>query len=297
MNEIAPISVSQAVLSDTLNRIALLQSSGLQDESRILCQWVIDQDPENACAHHFLAIAHLHAHELGDAVDSLDRALALEPDNPHFLHLYAVCLNVVGEYDKAVEVACAALAGDRARYDSWTLLADSLLKLGKLSESEKAVRQAIEIDPQREEAFMGLSRLAAEYGSHARAEAILDHAIALCATPPMHLRVRRLSAALAADNIAYIEEHLETALKDAREEADVLELLRVKAWTLFYVDRADEAIALLEGAVSERPDPGLMSLLSLFLSETERVHDAIAIYERMLEAHPDEHGTRFNLSL
>lgn len=74
---------------------------------------------------------------LKEALLTLQRAIAEEPDNPAFWTMLAGLHYVQAEYPQAIAAAHRAVQIDRNEEEAYAILADALLFLGRIEESEK----------------------------------------------------------------------------------------------------------------------------------------------------------------
>jgi tetratricopeptide (TPR) repeat protein len=94
-----------------------------------------------------------------EALASVDVLLAVEPENPSYLNLKAVILSRVGDADQAIALYDAILARHPRHPKLWTSYGHALKTAGFQDRAIAAYRRAIEIDPERGEAYWSLANL------------------------------------------------------------------------------------------------------------------------------------------
>lgn len=207
-----------------LEEARALHRGGEAAKALVIYRELRDAQPGHAEYWYLSSLAEQELGRSADARASVDRALALDPDQPHFrLHsgrlaqdagdmalavvdlrraselrpAWAVAWNDLGaallETKRASDaLACfqraTSLDANRAR--SWNNLGLALLELNRLDEAAAALGQALAVDPAYALAHLNLARLHDASGDDAKA---LTHALEACRLAPQnaeaHLRL------------------------------------------------------------------------------------------------------------
>jgi tetratricopeptide (TPR) repeat protein len=113
----------------------------------------------------FTAARSEYARQLGDvnrygaALAELDRLLAEDPDNPHFLQMKARILAIIGENEQSVAMWEALAKENPDRAESWVNYGDALRVTGSPEESIAAYRHAIACRASYGQAYWSLANL------------------------------------------------------------------------------------------------------------------------------------------
>lgn len=108
--------------------------------------------PNNADGHAMLGTAYQESRQYDQAAREYERSLQLEPQDPYVqLNLGKVYCQL-GAPDRAVPLFKAGLSDSGADADDYYWYAQALKTTGQLADAEKAVRQAIQLDPTDTEA-------------------------------------------------------------------------------------------------------------------------------------------------
>ncbi|MFQ5744843.1 MAG: tetratricopeptide repeat protein [Acidobacteriota bacterium] len=247
-------------------------------------------DPQQGELAFDLATARRAAGDDVGALEAARRAAELLPDNPSVQHLLARLLAAGHSDDNLVQAAVAyrralATSSDRpADGDLYSGLAEVYFRLGLPQEAESALRQAIELQPEKAENYFNLAQMIYKQRRYEESLAAYEHALEL---DPGHgtsqlfrgyalLQLSREDEALAAFERAAAllpgnsEPHLEAAkllIDKGRFEAAQAHLMR----------------AVNRGVAP--PEVGL--LMGRLRMEQGRATEAISILGRVIEADPE----------
>jgi predicted Zn-dependent protease len=118
------------------------------------------------------------AGRIDEAIAAYREIVRIAPGNGAVLHNLAAALGDADRYAEAVEVIERAFATGLDAPETWLVLARSLLGLGRLSESEAALRKVLDRRPQDATAHRELAQLIwMQTGDVAKAAATLNEAI------------------------------------------------------------------------------------------------------------------------
>jgi tetratricopeptide (TPR) repeat protein len=99
------------------NLADLLRKTQRETESEAVLQQGILKSPKTAALHYALGLLNIRQKNLAAAINALQRAAELAPQNTQFTYVYALALSEIGQKPKAVEVierALKATPGDRS---------------------------------------------------------------------------------------------------------------------------------------------------------------------------------------
>jgi tetratricopeptide (TPR) repeat protein len=94
-----------------------------------------------------------------EALDEINLALAVEPQNPGFRNMQAVLLGRIGEFERAIEVYASVLAEYPQQPKTWMSYGHTLKAAGRQADSIDAYRKSIELRPELGEAWWSLANL------------------------------------------------------------------------------------------------------------------------------------------
>jgi TolB-like protein/DNA-binding winged helix-turn-helix (wHTH) protein/Tfp pilus assembly protein PilF len=114
-----------------------------------------------------LAEAHAQMGRIKQQVDfdwvgadaSIQRAIALKPEDPEFVRLAAFSAAILGRLDEALRLHRRAIALDPLNADSWEQLAETEFYIGQLDKAVAHFKKALELNPDVVGAHTGLSQI------------------------------------------------------------------------------------------------------------------------------------------
>ena len=113
---------------------------------------MIAKHPEDAYLWMLLAIASSELDEKAEAAAAAEKAVQLEPDNPHIRRVLGTVLFRAGAYKRALEEAKYALRLDYDNVETYVLKARALAALHRRAEAIKPLDGALVLDPHHEAA-------------------------------------------------------------------------------------------------------------------------------------------------
>ncbi|MEJ2157555.1 MAG: tetratricopeptide repeat protein [Desulfobacteraceae bacterium] len=149
-----------------------LRSQGLWKPATEICRSVLLQNPDLGQAWHLLGVLARDQNQISQAVDCLERAIAVDPEEPKHYNNLGVILNSVGRYDEAKSYLRKAL-------EIWPKFHDARCNLGlvcyyqnHLTYAAQCFTQILSDVPDHDAALanLGMTRLAQQmYGEAAKA--------------------------------------------------------------------------------------------------------------------------------
>jgi len=105
------------------------------------------------------ADALFHQQKGAEAAAELERLLAADPANPAYGNLMAACLELMGEFDRALAIYEGLLAAHGRQPLLWLNYGHMLRTVGRREDAAAAYRRAIALAPALGEAYLGLANL------------------------------------------------------------------------------------------------------------------------------------------
>jgi tetratricopeptide (TPR) repeat protein len=210
-----------------------------------------------------------------EAEGAAARGLALERE--------AARARAAGEVARAAALLEAAAVLTPDRMPLWRDLARDLRALGRLDDSDAALRRILAADPRRLSALTGLAENASLRGDAAGAARQLGEAAAVF---PSDAAIRRLFVA-ALRHAGDTEAHAEATRARARDFPDDLEALTDAADLERAAGRADAAAVWLDRAVALTPAGSEAVAVAAALGRAGRSHDALGLLRRAAADGPD----------
>jgi tetratricopeptide (TPR) repeat protein len=134
-------------LGELLGYADRCRSEGRLAEAESACRRVLDAIPTQPEAQHQLGLIAHQRGKLSEAIDHLDKAVKLAPDNALFHANLTEMLRQAGRFKVAVEQGRRAVAADPTLTVAWSNFGAALFELKEYEEAAKALRSAIAIDP------------------------------------------------------------------------------------------------------------------------------------------------------
>jgi tetratricopeptide (TPR) repeat protein len=113
------------------NLADLYRALGRESEAEAELEAGLAADPQSADLHFALGLAQVRGRRLQPAVESLERAAELAPENSRYAYVYAVALDGAGRTEEALPVLASARGRDPANRDLLVTLIQYNAKLGK----------------------------------------------------------------------------------------------------------------------------------------------------------------------
>ncbi len=268
----------------TLDRALSLHNKGDLAAAAKLYRRIIDQNPNNLDALHFLGVTEAAAGNIGRAKSLMDRSLRSTPMNLQFVENYAAILHRAGEHDAAIRLCQQGLQSAPASAVLLHASAAALLAQGRHAEAIAQLTRLLLHHPSHFPAHFMLASALAKTRQHEAALASYDAALRL--NPQLaeahldkgtiHFTDRRYHDAIAAYNKAL-------AIRPRFAEAWL-----GRGYALIQLARPDEALAAMEKALSLRPDFAEAWVgRGNALLDLDRLQEAAAAYDRALAIRPE----------
>ncbi len=265
--------------------------SGRPTEAATLYGRILEADPEQPDAAQFLGVLHAQTGRPAEGARLLRRSLALRPDSAGAQSNLAGALQTMGDAAGAERGYARALRLDPLLADAHASRAGALHSLNRVAEAASSAQRALALVPALPDALVNLAESALAGRRAAEAERAARRAVAL--SPGLPAARMALGSACAAQKRS---EEAETAYRAALALAPGYGAAWVNLGSLLAgqgrFEEAWEAFATAEerGAAG----PSLWAARGGALLAMARPVEALADFDRVLEARPGDAGMRWN---
>ena len=249
--------------------------------------------PTNARAHNNLGQAQFRAGRVADAMQSYERALALQPNYPETHYNLGVALAQRGEVAAAIAHYETALRLQPGYPEAHNNLGNAFIRTGRVPEAVGHFEAALRLKPDFAEAHSNLGNALLQSDRPADAAASLQRALEFKPHYP-EARYNLGNALAAAGRMADALQNYQEAI---RLKPDYAEPHINAGNALLQLDRVPEAVAHYEAGLRLNPSSaeGHNNLGTVFL-HTGRPGDALKHFEQALAARPDFAEAQRNLA-
>lgn len=268
----------------TLDRALSLHNKGDIAAAARLYRRIINANPNNLHALHFLGVAEAAAGNIDRAKSLMDRSLRSSPINLQFVENYAAVLHRAGEHDAAIRLCQHGLQSAPASAVLLHASAAALLAHGRHSEAIEQLTRLLTHHPNHFPAHFMLGSALAKTRQHEAALASYDRAL--------RLNPQLAEAHLDKGTIYFADRRYHDALS-AYDDALAVRPGLAEAWlgrgyTLIQLVRHDDALAAMEKALTLRADFAEAWVgYGNALLDLNRLQEAAAAYDRALAARPN----------
>ena len=148
-------------------------------QAKSLYEWILGVVPHHVPSMHYLGVMAIQQEEFQTAVQWLERAMALQPNDPTLLTHGAVALLRQKSYDAAIAACDRALALDPTCVGAHYNRADALQANAQYEESVRAYDAALALAPQSVELYVNRGNALQELRDFTAAEASYSQALSL----------------------------------------------------------------------------------------------------------------------
>jgi predicted O-linked N-acetylglucosamine transferase (SPINDLY family) len=170
-----------------------LYRAGRPAEAAALCERLVREDPDAIAAWHVLGVSRLALGSTGQALEALDRALAMDPARSGVLSARAAALVALERFEDALPACAAALAADPDNPPVLNAQGVALRRLGRPAEALAAYDRALALSPGFGDALSNRGAALTDLGRFDEALAAHDRA---CVAAPRDARTLANRAAL-----------------------------------------------------------------------------------------------------
>lgn len=183
--ELAEEKLHRAIADEPENALAhawlalALIEQGKRDQSVTAARTGVRLDPEYAYAYYILAFIHYRMAEYPAALDALRKAIEIEPEEADHFSLLSQIAIMERDWNSALEAADEGLTIDPEHVDSANLRAMALVRLGRALEAESTIDRALAHDPENATTQSNRGWILLRHGQHETALGIFTEALRL----------------------------------------------------------------------------------------------------------------------
>ncbi len=159
----------------TLDQARELYNDGNFQEVDAIFEEILQQEPENSEVIFMLAKSQMNQNKLTEALQTIDRALALNSEDAEFSQIKGTVLTRLGKIDEAIEALKKSLQNNPNNYQSQNLMGHLNYQAGNRDEAFNHFNMALKIDADRVDAQINLIRIMMDEGDVERAIKKLGH--------------------------------------------------------------------------------------------------------------------------
>jgi protein O-GlcNAc transferase len=276
--------MSKADDRQKLQQAFFLHQRGDINGAAELYRQLIQNNPDNSQALHFLGVIEASIGNIEKAKDLMARSLSMQPPNIQFIENYAAILFQAGDYHSALQTSRQGLLVNSTSVSLLYVSAISLFKLDQLQESLKQFDNLLLSQPDHVAAINERGSVLAAMKQYDAALASVEKALTLN---------REYAEAYLNKGNLYCELRRYDDALTAYDRALALKAGLAEAWlgrgnACFATKRYEEALAAHDKARALKPD-----LAEAWLGrgnvycELKRFDDAFAAYDKALALNPD----------
>ena len=241
-----------------------------------------------------LAIQHHKAGDLPQAEGIYQQILQTEPNQPVALHLLGVLARQVGRNEDAVELINKAVAINPDYAEAHNNLGNALKDLGRADEAAASYRKALAINPDFAEAYSNLGSTLKDLDQ--LVEAVESYHKALAINPEFVEAHSNLGHML--KGMGRMEEAAASYQKVLTFQPDDVITWNTLGLTFHAMDKLEDAVASYQKALAIKPDLSQAHYnLGLTLHDLDQLDEAVESYRKALALQPDFALAHNNLGL
>ncbi len=182
-------TLSEVSVEDALSLALQAHRVGHLDDAEALYRRIIEGDPSQPDAVHFLGVLLHQRGKSEEAIELIEQSICLDPDQPNRYNNLGNVLIEHGKLAEATEAYQKAIALQPGHADAYNNLGAVLRAQRRVDEAFAAYSKAIELNPEHADAHNNFGNLLSSQGRVKEAMAYYCKAITLC---PHHPESRRL---------------------------------------------------------------------------------------------------------
>ena len=167
-----------------LNRAIQHQMRGELTEAEAIYHAILDKEPQNQDAYHFLGVAAYQSGQYGRAVELINNAIGIDGSNPAFFCNLGLAYAGLKEYSHAVAQYQEALRIHPPYPEAHNNLGNAYKELERFEEATESYRQALSLRPDAPETLYNLGSVYQGEGNFTGAMECYEKALALMPLSP-----------------------------------------------------------------------------------------------------------------
>ena len=282
MNDTSEAIQPQALFQQGLS----LHQKGETAAAQHIYRRILASDPQHFDALHMLGVIALQAGELTEAVNLIDRAIAIDPDNRAYTPAYnnrGIALRNAGQPQAALENFDKAIALGAAHADLYFNRGNALRDLGRHMDAIESLATVIAIVPTHSDAYYHRGLSFTELGLYQQAADSFTQAIRLLPTTPRFHN----SLGIALSNLNRYEEAIESFKKAVKINPTTAAPYNNMGNALRALGRLEAALACYDAVIKHDPHfYGVHVNRAATLSDLRRPEAALESFDKALELNP-----------
>jgi len=271
-------------INDAINLAISYHQAG--DFQRAECSYreILQIDPNNFYAWHYLGLLYFQLKKLDSAIDSLQKAIKSKPDDSHVYYNLGMVYQESGKLEEAITEYQKALQFDSLNTDAYVNLGNIYKKKGLTDLAVSHYQKAIYLNPDHMQAYYNLGYLFQE--EHRYDDAIAYYQKTLQLDPNLFAVYY---------NLGYIyhqrkqfDEAINCYMKTLQLNPDMADAYRNLGLAFYDKEEFDESIIYYQKALRLNPDfIDAYNNLGAIYQEQGNYHEAIIYYQKALELNPN----------
>lgn len=237
-----------------------------------------------------LGVSHLALGSTGQALEALDRALALDPARSGVLSARAAALVALERFEEALPACAAALAADPDNPPVLNAQGVALRRLGRPAEALAAYDHALDLSPGFGDALSNLGAALTDLGRFNEALAAHDRACVAAPRDPRTLANRAALLTLLGRPVEAARDLGAVVALDPRHPRALGDLLHVRRQACDWRD--DAALRQAVRSELEAGRPAISPFAALAVFDDPALHRTCAALAAPPEARPDRPGSK-----
>ena len=278
--------------AELLQQAILLHRQGSLAEAVRRYDEILRDDPGNADALYYLAMASCQQGQFAEGADFARRAVVANPRQARAHNLLGMALGRLGRRDDALAAFDAAIAADANFAEAHGNRGNALSELGRLEDAVASYQRAVALAPNSIGDWINLGAALHQLGRLEPAVASYDRVLALQADiPEAHFNRGNALAELKRyqDALASFDRMLAIGPRSA-------DALNNRGNVLLKLGRPDEALASFDETLGLASDHlGALINRGIALKDLGRYEEAAAAYNKALVLKPDSADALYNL--
>ncbi len=274
------------------NFAEMCRQAGLLEEAEQAARRAVSQAPAMAAGWNNLGIILQESGKLDESALCLERTIELTPGWPQALNNLANTYSRMGWLDRAGKTYLQALDLDPAYAEAYSNLSRVLKEQGRLDDARKAASQSLSLNPQHIDVYINMAGIEKAAGRTAEALGRLEQGLAFA---PQHPGLLTTKAKILNEE-QYFQDAMESARKALASARSHPAALNEMGRALQGLNRFEEALSCFGKAEEIRGPDGLEAKRNkaVLLAELGRNSDALALYDSLLAASPQQAALWFN---
>jgi protein O-GlcNAc transferase len=272
--------MSDSAIGETFAQAVTLHRAGRASDAARLYRQILQDHADHAGALHLLGVAALECGQQHEALDWLQRAIAVAPDNVVYRLSLGQALTTLGQLEDAIDTYRQATEISPDLVEAWFALGIALQSAGRRLDAVGAYERVLALRPDHADACNNLGSTFDQLGDLEKAIAIYRRSLEL--EPGRATTLNNLGSALSRSG--RLEEAIDVCRRAIEQQPNFAVAFNNLGLALTSSRRLDEAVDVLARAVTLRPYfAEAWYNLANALQKRAEFAEAAAAYRRALE--------------